>query len=223
MTRRSGRPAAIPAAAPLGPEGFAGATGVSRETLDRLRVHAGLLAKWQRAVNLVAPSTLPDLWRRHMLDSAQLAAHLPRPPGRIADMGSGAGFPGLVLAVVTGVPTTLIESDTRKCAFLREAVRLTGAPATVVNVRLGAPGARIPGADVVVARALAPLLRLCALAHPLGPRWCLFPKGGGWRRELAEARGRWTMEVEGFASLSAPSGRILRLRGLAPAGAETPA
>ncbi len=199
---------------------------VSRETLERLGAYADLLGKWQNTVNLVAPSTLPDLWRRHMLDSAQLAPRLreeSRSPPTVADLGSGAGFPGLVLAVVTGFPMLLVEADARKCAFLREAVRVTEAPASVLNARIEAlaPGEAV--ADIVVARAVAPLEDLCFLAGFLHPRCCLFLKGRNWRRELTAARKRWTMQVESFASLSAPSARVLRLRGIAPlAGGPAP-
>ena len=219
----AGTPAAA-GAAPLSAAEFARIADVSRETLDRLRVHADLLAKWQASINLVAPSTLSDVWRRHMLDSAQLGPLMPapgEPAGEIADLGSGAGFPGLVLAIATGRPTLLIDADSRKCAFLREAVRLTGAPATVINARIESLTSELAGhaVDIVVARALAPLERLCFYSDFLEPRCSLFLKGRNWRDELTAARERWTMEVESFASLSAPSARVLRLGRVAPSGA----
>lgn len=210
-------------AGPLSPAEFARIADVSRETLDRLQLYADLLVKWQASINLVAPSTLSDVWRRHMLDSVQLAALMPSPAGpvrAIADLGSGAGFPGLVLAIATGRPTLLIDADSRKCAFLREAVRVTGAPATVINDRIESlalePGGR--AVDIVVARALAHLEKLCFFADLLKPRCCLFLKGRNWRDELTAAEERWTMQVESFASLSAPSARVLRLGGVAPIG-----
>ena len=112
-----------------GPEGFGAAFGVSRETLERLEAYAGLLVRWQKTINLVAPSTLPDLWHRHFADSAQLLALAPSARNWV-DLGSGAGFPGLVLAILLaergGARVVLAESDTRKCAFLAEVVRGTG-------------------------------------------------------------------------------------------------
>lgn len=225
----AGAPAAA-RAEPLSAAEFARIADVSRETLDRLQVYADLLSRWQASINLVAPSTLSDVWRRHMLDSAQLGPLMPapcEPAGEVADLGSGAGFPGLVLAIATGRPTLLVDADSRKCAFLREAARLTGAPATVINARIESldpePAGRV--VDVVVARALAPLERLCFYSDFLKPRCSLFLKGRNWRDELTAARERWTMEVESFASLSAPSARVLRLGRVAPsasAGSRAP-
>ena len=125
------------------PEAFRRATGVSRETLSRLENYAEILKHWQSRVNLVGAATLPDLWRRHMYDSAQLAAHLPPSARIITDIGSGAGFPGLVLAIMLGLETHLIEANKRKCAFLREAARATGAR----RLRRPARQPRRPGTD----------------------------------------------------------------------------
>jgi 16S rRNA (guanine527-N7)-methyltransferase len=191
-------------------EQFAARLSVSRETVDRLRAYADLLVKWQRRINLVGPATLPDLWCRHMLDSAQLLPLLPS--GVIVDLGSGAGFPGLVLAILGAGPVHLVDSDARKCAFLREAVRLTGAAASVHNQRIEAIAA-FP-VTAVTARALAPLSRLLELAAPfLAPETqCLFLKGRGSEDELTEAAKDWMMTVERIASQSDPSGFVLRLR-----------
>ena len=115
---------------------FRQAAGVSRETLERLTAYADLLVKWQAKINLVGPDTIPSLWRRHFLDSAQVFPLLPQGIHRLVDMGSGAGFPGLVLAVMGVGDVHLIESDARKCAFLREAARITGTPVTVHNARI---------------------------------------------------------------------------------------
>lgn len=210
---RPRRPAGSPEG-PLGPEGFAAAAGVSRETLQRLILHAECLRKWQGAVNLVSAASLPDLWRRHMLDSAQLLPLLPDGARRLVDLGSGAGFPGLVLAIL-GVPEVhLVEADARKAAFLREAARAASLPPGRVVVH----GCRIEAmapiaADAVTARALAPLDRLLHLAEPfLGPTSiCVFPKGARADVELTEAAKSWTMAVERFASAADPSGTILRL------------
>ncbi len=184
---------------------------VSRETLDRLGAYAELLQKWQRRINLVSASTIADLWRRHILDCGQIARYLPPGARDIVDLGSGAGLPGLILAIVTGTAVHLVESDARKCAFLHEAARLTGAPVKIHRVRIedlaGWP------ADAVTGRALAPLPRLLDLAERfLRPGTiCLFPKGREAGEELTESTKGWMMRVERFASLSDPSGSILRL------------
>jgi 16S rRNA (guanine527-N7)-methyltransferase len=207
------------AAPALTPEAFAAAAGVSRETLDRLRAYAALLAKWQGAVNLVGRDTLDDLWRRHMLDSAQLARYLPDGARLVTDLGSGAGFPGLVLALVAGVRVHLVEATGKKTAFLREAIRLTGAAAEVHHARIEAL-APWPS-DAVTARALAPLDRLLGLAAPfLGPATpgvgpvCLFLKGARADEELTAARKNRNIAVERFASLAEPAGCVLRIRGV---------
>jgi 16S rRNA (guanine527-N7)-methyltransferase len=198
---------------PLSREAFAATIDVSRETLDRLTVYLDLLRRWQRAINLVGPATLADPWRRHILDSAQLAAHLPSAAGSLVDLGSGAGLPGMVLALL-GVPGVhLIESDPRKAQFLREVARTTGASVVIHAERIehlaGWP------ADVITARALAPLPRLLTLAERfLTPATvCLFLKGGATiPQELTDAAGDWHMVPEMFPSLSAPSGIVLKLR-----------
>ncbi len=184
-------------------------TGVSRETLARLARHLKLLARWQKRINLVGAATLADPWRRHVLDSAQLAPLVPA-GARLADLGSGAGFPGLVLAIMRGGPVDLIESDARKAAFLTEAVRATGAPAAVHNARAEALAFK---ADVVAARACAPLDRLLGLALPLlAPGGvCLFLKGARAEEEIEAARARWRITVRRRPSLSAPEGVVLEL------------
>ena len=184
--------------------------GVSRETLARLEAYAGLLVKWQKAINLVSPTTLPDLWRRHILDSGQLARLAPL-DGLWLDLGAGAGLPGLVLAIMGAREVRLIESDARKCAFLREAARITAAPAEVINARIEAvPPFR---ADVVTGRALAPLAKLLGFAAPfLGPgSVALFPKGQDVEGELTEAHRVWRMKVDRQPSSTDPRATILRL------------
>ncbi|HYD30663.1 MAG TPA: 16S rRNA (guanine(527)-N(7))-methyltransferase RsmG [Azospirillaceae bacterium] len=186
-------------------------TGVSRETVEKLEAYAALLRKWQERINLVSRTTLDDLWRRHFLDSAQLFTLLPENTRVQVDLGSGAGFPGLVLAIL-GVPEVhLIESDSRKAIFLREAARLTQAPAIVHAERIEKV-APFP-ADVVSARALASLTELLPLALPfLGQTGvCLFPKGQSWQEELTQAERVWNMRVDRFDSLTDPSATILRI------------
>jgi 16S rRNA (guanine527-N7)-methyltransferase len=202
-------------------EEFAAAAGVSRETLARLDAYADLLRHWSGRINLVAASTLGDLWRRHFLDSAQLFALVPPAAPSLIDLGSGAGFPGLVLAIM-GVPgVELIESDARKCAFLREASRLTETPVSIRNSRIES----VPphAAAVVTARGVAPLDRLLVLAQPFvtPETLCLFPKGEQAGHELAAAAQSWTMDVTRHDSRSDPRGVILCLKGVArrePAG-----
>lgn len=192
--------------------------GVSRETLARLQLYAGLLQRWNRSINLVGRDTLPDLWRRHFLDSAQLLSFLPPPPAerprRLIDLGSGAGFPGLVLAILGVGEVHLVESDRRKCAFLREVARATETRVTVHPERIE----RLQGlqGEVVTARALAPLDRLLDYARPLlAPGGvCLFLKGRGAERELTALDGAGKMTLESFPSRSAPDSLILRIGGL---------
>jgi 16S rRNA (guanine527-N7)-methyltransferase len=197
---------------------------VSRETLARLGAYAELLAKWQAKINLVGPATLPEVWQRHFLDSAQLYEHLPATARVIADLGSGAGFPGLVLAIVAeaaGRDMTfhLVESDGRKAAFLAEAARAARVAGAVKiqPVRAEALGGRM-SADVVTARALAPLDKLFALAQPLvkPEGLCLFLKGEKADEEIETAGKRWQFAFERFPSKSDPGGAVLAVRGLKP-------
>lgn len=211
---KGGKPAAGDAAR------AAVAAAVSRETLSRLTIIADLLVKWQKTINLVAPATLPDLWSRHVADSLQLVHHVPERPLRWVDLGSGGGFPGLVVAAVLaereGAEMHLVESDTRKAAFLREAARVAGLPAIVHAARIEQVAERLaPGTDVVSARALAPLPKLLDLAGPFLSAGAigLFPKGRDAERELTEARRSWTLDCDLRPSTSDPDGRILLVRG----------
>ena len=179
------------------------------EQVERLTAYLELLEKWQARINLVGAATLEDAWRRHILDSAQLRRHLPSGAPVIADLGSGAGFPGLVLAILGAGPVHLIESDGRKAAFLNEARRITGADATVHPVRIESYSG--PRADAVVSRALAPLARLLdyaeRVAKPGGK--ALFLKGRQWEDELTEARAAWHIETSHHPSLADPAGVVL--------------
>lgn len=205
-----------------GPAEFAAAANVSRETVDRLTAYADLLMKWQRRINLVSATTLGDLWRRHMLDSAQLLALLPAGAQSVVDLGSGAGFPGLVLAIL-GVPEVhLIESDQRKCIFLAEAARAAGLTAGANPVIHNRRIETITGlnADAVTARACAPLDQLLSYAQKF--LWhdgkALFLKGAAVEEELTAAHKNWTMELERFPSASDPTGCILRIGQVRRAG-----
>ncbi|MGH7093541.1 MAG: 16S rRNA (guanine(527)-N(7))-methyltransferase RsmG [Stellaceae bacterium] len=182
--------------------------------MARLEAYAALLVRWSERVNLVGRNTIGDLWRRHFLDSAQLFALLPAEQHSLVDLGSGAGFPGLVLSVMGASGVELIESDGRKCAFLHEAVRLTGAPAMVRHGRIEAIPAR--ASDVVTARACAPLEQLLPLAERfIGPHTsCVFLKGGRSDEELAAAQCEWSMTATQTPSLSDRRGIVLRLEGV---------
>ncbi len=210
--------------APMDAAGFREHTGVSRETSDRLALYADLLAKWQRRINLVGPKTLPDVWRRHMLDSAQLHPLLPDSARTVADLGSGAGFPGLVLAALDSERAPelrrrihLIESDTRKAAFLREAARQMGL-SDRVSVHARRIDALEPFAvDVVTARALAPVGTLLDYARRLtgGTPLCLFLKGKRLEGELTDAKSAWYLKYSLVPSVADPSGTILTIEDFA--------
>lgn len=189
-------------------------------TLDRLEALEALTRRWTARINLVAPSTLPGLWTRHILDSAQLWPLASAGAATWADLGSGGGFPGLVIAALaaeTGAPhVTLIESDARKCAFLRTAARELSLPVTVLDQR--AEAAPPQSAPVVSARALAPLSTLLPLvARHLAPGGtALLPKGRDWAAEIDAARTKgWTFTAESLPSITDPQARILRLTDLA--------
>lgn len=200
--------------APLTANGFARAAGVSRETLERFEAYAALLEKWGRRINLVSRAGMVDIWRRHMLDSAQIFKLLPLTHRRLLDLGSGAGFPGLVLAILGVEGVELVESDGRKCAFLAEAARAAGVTVTIHNERIEALAAS--PADIITARALAPLDKLLQYAAPFwASHTCLIAlKGAHIDKELTAAAKCWIMEVESHPSLTDPNGTILCIRQL---------
>ncbi len=188
---------------------FQADTGVSRETLDRLEAYVTVLSRWQRRINLIGGG-LEDVWRRHLLDSAQLYELAPS-PGSWLDLGSGAGLPGLVVALLGAPDAHLVEANARKCAFLNEALRVTGTAATVHNTRIEALAPWT--CAVISARALAPLEQLLALSAPFfGPNTGgLFLKGQNVEEELTRATKSWRMEVDRIPSRSDPAGTILRV------------
>ena len=194
---------------------------VSRETSERLDVYVTLLLKWQPVINLVSPSALGGLWTRHILDSGQILG-LATPHKSWADLGSGAGFPGLVLAILSmqgaGVRHFhLVESDERKAGFLREAARLTGAPVEIHAERAQEVLSRLQGkVSAVTARALAPLPRLLALGEPLLTTGAegFFPKGLSIESEIQEAAEIFAFDYRAVPSQSDEKGRILVIRDL---------
>ena len=205
-----------------GPAEFAAAFAVPRETGERLELYAGLLRKWQRVVNLVAPSTLDDIWHRHFADSAQLLDRAPNATIWV-DLGSGGGFPGVVIAILLANHKNqivhLIESNGRKCAFLSEVVRQTGAAAEIHQARIEdvAQGARLGPADVVTGRALAPLTLLLQLARAFWSERTLglFLKGREARQEIGEALRRHQFEFDCVPSRTSGEGVIVEVRDLA--------
>jgi 16S rRNA (guanine527-N7)-methyltransferase len=198
---------------------------VSRETIARLDRFVALLLDWQRRVNLIAPSTEPVLWTRHIADSLQLLSLAPH--ARIwADLGSGAGFPGLVIAcALAETPDArvhLVESNAKKAAFLREAVRVVGVPAVVCGERIENFVKSVPeGVEVVTARALAPLSDLLAAVYPLLIRGAvgLFPKGQAVDAELTDAAKCWRIQASLVPSRTDRKARIVIVRGLEPKSA----
>lgn len=191
---------------------------VSRETLDRLKGFEVLLRKWNSRINLVSRNSLRDFWVRHIADSVQVFRAV-EARGHWVDIGSGAGFPGAVVAVLAAVesPTlrvTLIESDQRKAAFLRAAARETGAPFAVLSQRI--EQAEPQQADILSARALASLPDLLGHAerHLKQAGTAVFPKGTTWKNELFEAQKQWNFRAEAITSETEPEAAILRIRGI---------
>ncbi|WP_425407104.1 16S rRNA (guanine(527)-N(7))-methyltransferase RsmG [Hwanghaeella sp.] len=184
---------------------------VSRETAERFKVLAEHLVKWNERINLVSKTTLDDMWRRHFLDSGQLAHFIPPSAHSLADLGSGAGFPGLVLAAMTDLEIHLIESDTRKAVFLREGARAMKRPITVHQQRIESlQGLAV---DVVTARALAPVEKLLEYAERLLKKdgIALFLKGNTLQTELTDSKKSWHIESTQSRSLSDSSGCILKV------------
>lgn len=189
-------------------------TPVSRETVERLDAFVELFLRWQRAVQLVANSTLPQLWTRHIADSLQLLDLAPH--AKIwADLGSGGGFPGLAVAIALkekpGAKVHLIESDQRKAAFLREAVRVLDLPAMIHVKRIEEVAEPIPDLEVVTARALAPMPELLEIAHPFlkdGAKG-LFMKGANVDNELTDATKSWSIKSTIVPSKTDNEGRIV--------------
>ncbi len=194
---------------------------VSRETRDQLEALVHTLGRWQKAINLVGKGTLEDIWVRHILDSAQLFPLIPKQARTLADLGSGGGFPGLVLAALRpDLQVTLIESDARKGAFLGEAGRRMGLKALPKIVISRIEAAAPAGADVVTARALAPLgqLLVWAAPHKGDTAICLFHKGKGWQGEVTEAKKDWDFEAQPFSSVTDRESVLLRINQFAAKG-----
>lgn len=194
---------------------------VSRETLEALETYAALVLKWTQRINLISAKSKDDIWHRHIMDSIRVADAAPEKVETWEDLGSGGGLPAIVVALVLRdrgrLPQmSLIESDSRKCAFLREARRTLDLDITINENRI--ENAVPTNPDVISARALAPLDKLLSLAHPRARQNTvfLFPKGESYEMELTEAASHWTMDVDVIDSPNPGSGPILRLTGVLP-------
>jgi 16S rRNA (guanine527-N7)-methyltransferase len=192
---------------------------VSRETIERLEQYAELLRKWNTTINLVSKASIADLWQRHIVDSAQIFELAPDITPHWVDLGSGGGFPGLVIAIMameTGSPAniTLVESDLRKSTFLRSVIREVGLNATVINDRIE----KIPPlkADILSARALASLSTLLDFAdrHLATNGTALFMKGENWQKELEEAQRKWRFQHQLVTSTTESGPVILKIQGI---------
>ena len=198
---------------------LAGFADVSRETVDRLIAFDQLIRKWNPTINLISKASIDDLWSRHIEDSAQLYQHIPLDAVRCVDIGSGGGLPGIVLAAISAdlAPErrfTLVESDQRKATFLRQAVRTLDLNVEVLSSRTEALAPL--GADVLSARALAPLVKLLISAqrHLASGGTCLFPKGETYAKEIADARKQFVFECDAVQSRTDPKGAILKIHGI---------
>jgi 16S rRNA (guanine527-N7)-methyltransferase len=191
---------------------------VSRETMDKLLAFSALVEKWTVKINLISKPSIPHIWDRHVVDSAQLFELAPK-GGHWVDIGSGGGFPGLVVAIMTQATTaphrvTLVESDQRKCAFLRSAIRELALDAQVLSERIES----IPhlSADVLSARALADLDTLLGFAelHLRTDGTALFPKGATWEKEHAHAQVKWSYDCQATTSKTNSEAAILKIEGI---------
>ena len=193
-----------------------GDKGVSRETLDRLRIFEFLVKKWTKAINLVSKGDFSKIWERHILDSAQIYPYLPKSPSIYSDFGSGGGFPSIVLAALLyqenpDIEIHLIESDGRKAAFLRTALRELKVPGMVWGKRV--QEVKLSPAQVVSARAVAPLADLFSMAQTLinNETICFFPKGVNWKKEVEDARKQWSFDLKAINSRTQSDAVILEV------------
>ena len=201
-------------------EDFAKVTDVSRETFEKLALYGATLEKWQAAKNLVAGTTIADMWQRHFYDSAQLAPlireHSAFTSPTMADIGAGAGFPGLVLALMGVGHVRLIEANGRKCSFLRQVIQQTGSEMALVDNRR-VEAIEDVSVDIIVSRACASVSQLLMWGLPLlgekGEFWLL--KGEKLEEELTEAARSWKMDIKRFPSQTDAGGAVVRLQNIA--------
>lgn len=184
---------------------------VSRETIEKLEIYISLLQQWNKKINLVSQQGMDQVWKRHVYDSFQLIRYLDSSVKSIADLGSGGGFPGLILALSTDIPVILIESDMRKTIFLREVLRQTKTQATVLCQRI--ENVNAISADVVTARALTSLTQLLKFSKNILNKngYCLFLKGRSVNLEIEEAQKNWKINYKTFSSQTNADGVIVKI------------
>ncbi|MBH9970247.1 16S rRNA (guanine(527)-N(7))-methyltransferase RsmG [Commensalibacter sp. M0270] len=184
---------------------------VSRETIEKLEIYISLLQQWNKKINLVSQQGMDQVWKRHVYDSFQLIRYLDSSVKSIADLGSGGGFPGLILALSTDIPVILIESDMRKTIFLREVLRQTKTQATVLCQRI--ENVNAISADVVTARALTSLTQLLEFSKNILNKngYCLFLKGRSVNLEIEEAQKNWKINYKTFSSQTNADGVIVKI------------
>ena len=184
---------------------------VSRGTFELLSIYYELLLKWQKKINLIGPDTIPDIWNRHFLDSLQLVKYIDDKKKVIADLGSGAGFPGMVLAICGYENIHLIESDSRKIAFLREVARVTNTKISIHNKRI--EDFKIDNIDIFVSRALAPLDKLFHLISKSVSHEtiCFFHKGKNYSNENQDALLNWRYDIDVNPSIVDSQSVILKI------------
>jgi len=194
--------------------------GVSRETIEKLSTYEQLVQKWNPAINLVAKSTLDSIWERHFADSADVWVYAKPKTGRWLDIGSGGGFPGLIIAIIAAekapdLKVTCIESDIRKCEFMRTVTRATGLSVNILSRRIEEAPAQ--GADFISARALAPLPKLLGFVHKhLAANGVAFlHKGANWEPEIEDAKSLWSFDVETQAGIFNNASKILKIGNIA--------
>ena len=194
--------------------------GVSRESWARVETFVALLLQWQERINLISPASIPFIWERHVIDSLQLLPLIPEGAKVFADLGSGSGFPGLPLAIASGLKVHLYESNNKKAAFLREALRVTGTNGAIHVERLTGkvPASGFPKVDLVTARALAPLNELLGYAFPFTETGAqaLFMKGQDVDHELTQAAKYWRIQSTKHASLTDSQAIILAVQEVTP-------
>lgn len=192
---------------------------VSRETFADLEAFVDLLIKWNAKINLVSPKSIDEVWVRHIADSTQVFDLIPENTGIWADFGTGGGFPGLVCAILAkhqkpGFSFVFVESDTRKSLFLRTAIRELGLAARVENARIET--AKHIGADIITARALAPLSKLLEFSklHLNNTGYSVFMKGANYRQEIEEALAKWQFQVQNITSKTDADAVVLKINGV---------
>lgn len=191
---------------------------VSHETFEKLSLYHDLLLKWQPKINLVGPDTISDSWNRHFLDSLQLLKYIPDPSKKIIDMGSGAGFPGMALAICGATNVHLVESDGKKISFLKEVARITETKLSIHHSRI--EDKPTGEGDIIVSRALTHINRLLQLSsffvsHETN---CLFHKGRNWSIEIDEAKKHWVFDHTSYPSVTDAQGVVLHLSSIAKRG-----